>query len=160
VKDNVTQRTFTVRALIVLQFLLGLGAVISGGLFIIAPDGRPMQMPLYMLRNTPFATFLLPAMLLFTFVGIYPLIVAYSLFARPSWIRLDLLNPFKIMYRGWTASLVAGVILIIWICVQVIMFGSVSFLHVLYFVWGVAILLLTLNQRVRETYSSKHPKLA
>ncbi len=148
------------RVLIVLQFLLGLGAVISARLLVIAPNGRLMQMPLSMLKNTPFATFLVPGLLLLTFVGVYPVVVAYSLFARPSWTWPDLLNPFKNMYWGWTASLVAGAILIIWICVQVIMFGSVSFLHILYFVWGVAILLLTLNQRVRESYRSKRPKLA
>lgn len=88
-------RSRLVWLLISLQFLLSLGAAVSGALLILGPDGHFMQMPLYLLRTTPFATFLLPGILLFTFVGIYPLAVAYSLFARPAWSWPDVVNPFK-----------------------------------------------------------------
>ena len=64
-KVDTTKRSMTVRNLIILQFLLGLGAAISGGLLILGPDGHLMQMPLLMLRTTPFSTFLLPGILLF-----------------------------------------------------------------------------------------------
>lgn len=70
--------------LLSLQFLLGLGAAVSGALLIFGPDGRFLHMPLYLLRTTPFVDFLLPGMFLFTFVEIYPLAVASSLFAQPS----------------------------------------------------------------------------
>jgi hypothetical protein len=151
-KDDTTHRSLIVWVLIILNFLLGLGAAIGGGFLILAPDGHIMQMPLGMLNNTPFSTFLLPGILLFTFVGIYPFAVAYSLFARPSWSWPDLINPFKNMYWAWAASLAAGIILIIWICVQMIMLGTVHFLHILYVGWGVAIILLTLYPSVRRGY--------
>ena len=112
-----------------------------------------MQMPLSMLRTTPFATFLLPGILLFIFVGIYPLAVAYSLFARPAWSWPNLINPFKTMYWAWAASLAAGVTVIIWICAQMVMLGAVAFAHVLYLGWGIAIILLTLDSTVRRWYA-------
>ena len=154
-KNDTTHRSLIVWMLIILQFLLGLGAAISGGLLILAPDGHLMQMPLAMLSNTPFSAFLLPGILLFTFVGIYPLAVAYSLFAGPGWSWPDLVNPFKTMDWVWAASLAAGVIVIIWICVQMIMLGTVHFLHVLYLGWGGVILLLTLYPSVRRSYMRK-----
>lgn len=151
-KNPTTHRSLLVWVLIMLQFLLGVGAAICGGLLILAPDGHLMRMPLYMLSNTPFATFLLPGILLFTFVGIYPLTVAYSLFARPAWSWPDWVNPFKYMDWAWAASLAAGVIVIIWIWVQMLMFGTVHFLHVLYLGWGGTIILLTLHPTVRRSY--------
>ncbi len=154
-KKQLTHRSLSIWVLITLQFLLGLGAAICGALLIIAPDGHLMQMPVTMLSHTPFATFRLPGILLFTFVGIYPLLVVYSLFARPAWSWPELINPFKTMHWAWAASLAAGVIVIIWICVQMIMLGTVQFLHVLYLVWGAAILLLTLYPTIGQRYLVK-----
>ncbi|MDH5467922.1 MAG: hypothetical protein OEY25_10940 [Candidatus Aminicenantes bacterium] len=45
-------------------------------------------------------------------------------------------------------------ILVIWIIVEVIMLRSVAFLHVLYFVWGLALVVLTLAPGVRRHYIS------
>jgi hypothetical protein len=150
-KDN-TQRSLSVWVLVILQFFLGFGAALGGGLLILAPDGHLMQMPLDMIRNTPFSTFLIPGILLFTFVGIYPLVVAYCLFKRPSWSLPDLVNPFKKMYFAWAASLLAGVVVIIWICVQMIMIRDISFLHIIYIIWGLAIILLTLSPGMHRIY--------
>jgi hypothetical protein len=151
-KDDPTHRSLIIWVLTSLQFLLGLGAPMSGLILILAPDGHVMQMPLDMLKTTSFSAFLFLGILLFIFVGMYPLAVAYSLFARPSWSWPDSVNPFKNMYWAWAASLAVGVIVIIWICVQMILFDTVQFLHVLYLGWGVAIILLTLYPSVRRKY--------
>ena len=150
--NDTPQRSLIVWVLIILQFLLGVGAAISGGFLILAPDGHLMQMPLDMLANTPFSNFLFPGILLFTFMGIYPLAVAYSLFARPLWSWPDRVNPFKNMYWAWTASLAAGVALLIWIVTQMVMLNAVAFLHTLYICWGITIIILTLYPSVRQSY--------
>jgi hypothetical protein len=142
-------RPIPVWLLISLQFLLGLGAVISGGLLILGPDGHLMQMPLAMLKTTPFSSFLLPAILLFTVIGLYPLAVAYCLFARPAWSWPHLINPFKTLHWAWAASLAVGVAVLIWIGVQMVMLQAVVFLHVLYIGWGLLIIVLTLHPKVR-----------
>ncbi|NMC79698.1 MAG: hypothetical protein GYA59_10095, partial [Chloroflexi bacterium] len=49
-------------------------------------------------------------------------------------------------------SLAAGAIILIWIIVQVQMIQAISFLHVLYLVWGGLIVLLTLLPAVQRHY--------
>lgn len=138
--------------LIVLQFLLGFGAFVSGALLVTAPDGSLMRMPLSMLQYSPFSNFLIPRMILAILLGVYPLAVAYSLWRKPAWRWPDGINPFKHRHWSWAASLAAGVILLIWITVQVLMLRAAAFLHVLYFVWGWVLILLTLVPGVRQHY--------
>jgi hypothetical protein len=149
-KNQPNSRSFTVRLLILLQFLLGFGALVSGGLLVLAPDGSLIQMPLSMLKYSPFSNFLIPGILLSTFLGVYPLAVAYSLWRRPAWRWPEAINPFKRLHWCWAASLSSGVILLIWITIQVLMLQSIAFLHILYFIWGWALILLTLTTNVRQ----------
>jgi hypothetical protein len=63
-------------------------------------------------------------------------------------------QPIQTQCTGaWAASLSTGVILLVWITVQVLMLRSVAFLHVLYFVWGWALIVLTLTPGVRQHYT-------
>lgn len=124
----------------------------SGGTLMAVPDGHLMQMPPTMLEHSPFSSFLIPGAILFTLLGIYPLAVAYSLWKRPGWRWPDLLNPFKGTHWSWAGSLAAGVIVVIWIVVEVIMLRSFVFLQILYLGWGIALILLTLVPEVRWHY--------
>ena len=78
-KNQNIHRPIAVWLLVILQFFLGFGAVISGGLLIAAPNGSLMQMPLSMLASSPFSNFLIPGIILFSLLGVYPVAVAYSL---------------------------------------------------------------------------------
>ena len=82
-------------ALIGLQALMGVSAVISGGMLVAAPDGSLMGMPASMLEPSPFADFLVPGAILFLFLGLYPLAVAYGLWRRPRWGWAESLNPLE-----------------------------------------------------------------
>src|ERR1700730_5692100 len=64
------------RLAMVLETLLGIGALFGGGQFILAPDGHLIGVPLKMLAGTPFHSFLVPELLLFTFVGVAPIAAA------------------------------------------------------------------------------------
>lgn len=151
---HASTRPFAVSGLIFLQIFLGLNGLVGGGAFLLAPDGRLLQMPFSHLKNTPFSNFLIPGLLLFTFLGLYPMVVAYSLWKQPGWRWPDALNPFKRMYWGWAGSLAAGVIAIIWIVVQ-IQWIPVGFLHIFIVGWGILILLVTLIPGVRRYYQRK-----
>ena len=61
-------RPFSVSALFFLQIFLGLNGLMGGGAFLIAPDGRLLQIPVSYLNNTPFHNFLIPGLLLFMFL--------------------------------------------------------------------------------------------
>lgn len=155
-KNNINSRPFIVWLLILLQVLLALGALLGGGAFLLAPDGHLIKMPISHLKNAPFSDFLIPGLFLFTFLGIYPIAVAYSLWRLPAWRWPDILNPFKQIHWSWAGSLAAGVILIIWITVQ-IQWVPVGFVHILYLSWGVLLLLMTLHPNVRE-YCNVNPR--
>jgi hypothetical protein len=145
-------RPSAVVLLIWLQLLLALGALAGGGSFVLAPDGHIIQMPLSNLKDSPFKDFLIPGILLFTLVGLFPLAVAHSLWKRPNWRWPDAINPFRDTHWSWAGSLAAGAIIILWITVQVLLIRAVAFLHVLYWVWGVVLLVLTLLPSVRRYF--------
>jgi hypothetical protein len=153
-KNQTKSRPFTVSLLIFLQIFLGLQGLLGGCAFLLAPDGHLIQMPFSHLKNTPFSDFLIPGLLLFTFLGMYPIAVAYSLWKQPAWRWPDVLNPFKQIHWSWAGSLAAGVIAMIWIIVQ-IQWIPVGFLHIFIFGWGVLILLVTVLPNVRRHYRLK-----
>jgi len=142
-------RPVAIWLLIGLQFLLGVGAVFGGGVLILAPDGRLLRMPLEILDHSPFSNFLLPALLLFICLGVFPLVVGYSLWRQPAWRWPNWLNPFQRQHWSWAASLAVGVAVIIWITAQVFWVG-LGWVHVLYLAWGGAIVALTLWPSVRR----------
>jgi len=154
-KSATIHRPLTVWLLIILQFLLGLGAFISGGMLVAAPDGALIHMPLSMLQFSPFANFLVPGIILSLLLGLYPMAVAYCLWRKPAWGWPDGINPFKQMHWCWAASLSSGVILLVWITVQMLLLRAVAFLHILYFTWGWAMIILTLTSVVRQHYTLK-----
>jgi len=148
-KTPANPRPFIVWLLIFLLAFLGLNGAAAGALFIIAPDGRLIQMPLSNLKNAPFSDFLIPGFLLLIFIGIYPMAAAYSLWKLPVWRWPDALNPFKQFHWSWAGSLAAGAIVMVWILVQ-IQWIKVGALHIIVLVWGAVIVLLALLPSVRR----------
>ena len=143
--------------LIALLLLLGVSALIPGAMFILAPDGHLIQMPMSNLNESPFKDYFIPGLLLFCFVGVFPMLVAYGLWRMPAWNWPNLFNPFKSWHWSWAGSLAAGVILLIWITAQVFLIKSVAFLHYLYWGWGIVVVLLTLTSSVRRFHQRKAP---
>lgn len=146
------RRPFGVFLLIFLHVFLGLNGIWGGGSLMLAPDGRLLQMPLSNLQKAPFPNYFLPGLLLFLFLGVYSLAVAYSLWRRPAWRWPDAINPFKQMHWSWTASLAVGIIAVIWIAVQV-QWIPFFFLQAFILSWGILIILVTLLPAVRRYYA-------
>lgn len=122
------------------QALSGLG----GGAFLIAdPTGETLNLPLSFLKNSPFSDYLIPGIILFTVLGVYPLIVSAGLWKRKYW--------------GWFGSLLLGVALLIWIIVEIIIIGYQPNppLQLIYGILGVLILLMTSLLRVKKFYSAR-----
>lgn len=114
------------RLAMVLEILLGIGALFGGSQFILAPDGHLMGLPLKLLAGTPFHSFLVPGLLLFTFIGVAP-IVAAAITARH-------------LVIAPLASLAVGVTLMGWITVEMVIFaGLTSLLWAFYLVLGTVI---------------------
>jgi hypothetical protein len=114
------------RLAIVLEIFLGIGALFGGIQFILAPDGHLLGVSLSMLTGTPFHSFLVPGLLLFTFVGLGPMVAA-ALTARRRAI-------------GPLAAFAVGLTLMVWITVEMVIFAGVTSLFwAFYLVLGTVI---------------------
>jgi len=137
--------------LIILTFILGVSALISGGMLLLVPDGSLMRMPTAILSGSIFTDFLIPGLILFVFLGVYPMLVGLGLW-KMIWTAPGRFNPFKSYHWSWTASLATGIILLIWILTETLMLGYVSFLQPVMALWGILVIILTLLPAARRHY--------
>lgn len=106
----------------IIQLIVGIGALFGGGLAIYDPYGVLYGMPLDVLKTGPFTNFLIPGLFLFFAIGLGHL-VSFAAVKR----RLKL-QPY--------ISGAAGCILMAWIVVQCYIMRSIHFLHITFFAIG------------------------
>jgi len=138
--------------LIFLQLFLGLGAIFGGLVFIIDPTGELIHLPLTILERSPFHNFLIPGIILFVVLGLFPMGIALALLKKWHWALGERLNLFKDRHWSWTFSLYSGFTIIIWIAVQVYMINAVSVIHIFYIVLGLTIQATTLLPSAQDIY--------
>lgn len=109
--------------LLVLLAFTGLTAAISGLLMIGQPDGSLLQLPLSLLGTTPFSNYLIPGIILAGVVGGINLLAFYvNLRRHASWYQ-------------WAVA--GGVVLVLWIVVQVLLIETYHPLQVLFLLIGI-----------------------
>lgn len=114
------------RLAVVLEIFLGIGALFGGGAFILGPDGHLLGMPTTLLSGSPFSSYLVPGIILFTFIGLAPLLAAAIT------VRRQALAPL--------AAVAVGLTLIGWVSVEmVVLAGPGSLAWALYLVLGACI---------------------
>lgn len=141
--------------LILLLILLGFGAILGGGALIISPSGGLLGMPVTLLNNTPFSSFLVPGVILFSILGIAPVGIAVALFQKPKYEFAEFFNCYRDMYWGWTYSIYTAFSLIVWIQVEMYFLQSVHWSHTFYMLFAMAIIYVALLPRVRRMYRNK-----
>lgn len=62
------------------------------------------------------------------------------------------LNLLPDLHWSWTASIYTAVTLVLWIRVEIVFLNAVSWLHAVYTVWAILILLVALLPQVRKLY--------
>lgn len=112
---------------IVFLFFTSINALISGVLFIVDPTGNLMGMTTDYIKTSPFTTFLIPGVVLFTLNGIMNLFAGIALIKNKAYASL-----FVILQ---------GFILICWIIIQVLMVKDINMLHISMFAFGVLFVL-------------------
>jgi hypothetical protein len=148
------KRPFEVYVLCLLLLFMSVGAIYGGGSLIISPDGSILKMEAGWLNLTPFSNFLIPGIILFTFLGIFPLISFTGLFYRKNSRILNWLNIYPEKYWGWTFSLYTGIICITWIIIQQLMTEYFILQPVIAAV-GVLIVVFCLMPRVQRFYTTR-----
>ncbi|MNP17785.1 hypothetical protein D3C76_1102280 [compost metagenome] len=138
--------------LISLQLFLGLGAIFGGLAFIMDPSGEILKIPTTLLERSPFNNFLIPGIILFVVLGLFPIMISLALMKKWHWALGEQLNVFKDRHWSWTFSLYSGFAIIIWISVQVYMLNSVSLVHLFYIALGLIIQGSTLLPSVQDIY--------
>lgn len=121
---------YLLMAVLVFQGLSGL----AGGFGLMSnPTGEALGMSQEWLADTPFASYVIPGVILFTVLGLGPLAAAFGVFRKTAWAR------------GAAAATGAG--LVIWIAVQIAMIGYIGWppLQAIYALVGLAILALALG---------------
>lgn len=148
-----TTRPFSVIALIVLEATLAVFGFASGSQFILDPSGGTHKMDASILEGTPIGDFLLVGVFFVTCYGILQILTIYGLWRLPRWSWTDPVNKWTGQNWAWTATAATGVILIVWIIVEVYYIGSPDgfprFLQVSFALLGIVILALTLLPRTR-----------
>jgi hypothetical protein len=93
----------------VLDILLSLGALAGGAALMLGPRGEILPLPLSALRGSPFDTYFVPGMILFSILGLGPFAAA-----RLVWLR----HPLAPL-----ATCVVGIALLVWLAVEIAIIG-------------------------------------
>jgi len=135
--------------LIVLGFL-ALGAIGGGLVLIISPTGELIGIPLSEFKNIPFNSYLIPGIILFSVLGIIPLLLIIALLKKPESKLAEQINIFKDMHWSWTYSVYIAFTLIGWIHIELIFLQGV--VHWLQMFYAILILIIALLPQMRYLY--------
>lgn len=141
--------------LLALLAFLGLGALGGGFVLMISPDGGLMGMPLSVLKPSPFTSFLIPGAVLFTVLGIGPLLMIGALIKKPACRLAEMFNCFKDMHWSWTFTIYTAFALMIWIQLEMAFIQAVHWLHTCYVFLAIIMVFVALLPQVRLLYQKK-----
>lgn len=96
-------------AAVVLDVILGIGALGGGLALMLGPRGEILPLPVSQLQGSPFDSYFWPGLILFTVLGIGPIAVAVLAWRRQRWAPL--------------LTLGGGVTLLIWMAVEIAVVG-------------------------------------
>ena len=138
--------------LLILLGFLGLGAMGGGGALIISPSGKLLGMPLSMLEESPFNSFFVPGIILFSVLGLVPIWLIIALLKKPESKLAENINFFNDMHWAWTYSIYIAFVLIFWIQIQMVFLSTVYWLHTFYMFLAVLIIFVALLPHIRNSY--------
>jgi len=118
-------------AFVVLQIFLGITAVLGGIGLVSDPSGTKMNVPLELLKNSPFTNFLIPGLVLLLVIGVGHVLAGIITFLRHR-------------YSGNMAILL-GAFLALYMITEVWFIGLVNVSQPLYFVLGAVELIFGLK---------------
>ena len=80
--NRVKSRPIALYLLAGLMLFQALSGLFGGGALILDPTGHSLQIPLSLLEGSPFSNYLLPGIILFVVLGIFPSILFYGLIRK------------------------------------------------------------------------------
>jgi hypothetical protein len=142
------------KALIATEGIFAFMGFASGFVLLFSPSGKVMGVS-HLLKNAPVGDFTLVGLFFVVFYGVLPALAAYGLWTGSRWRWTDVLNKWTGQHWAWTASAALGIILIMWIAVEVILLGFLSgiggVLQVIIVALGLLVLTLVMLPPVRSS---------
>ena len=114
--------------LFVLIIFITITSTLSGILMIVDPTGGILRLPLTLLRGTPFKNFLIPGILLSLVGGVNFLALFYNIQRHP---------------KRYNWAIAGGSLISGWIIAQLVLIQAFYWLHILYLVIGIFIVLIS-----------------
>jgi hypothetical protein len=146
-------RPVAVMVLMVLEVVLAFLGFASGFTFLLDPSGGTHGMDTAMLVTTPIRDFTPVGLFFVMCYGILPVLATYGFWKLPRSRWTDVFNKWTGQNWAWSATAATGVILVVWIAVEVALVGSPNgfprFLQVTMALMGVIILALASLPGVR-----------
>src|SRR5664279_1671371 len=114
----------------------------------VSPSGDLLRMPLSLLEKSPFRSYLIPGIILFSVLGLAPCLLVLALIRKPKWLFAEQFNFFKDMHWSWTFSIYADFALIIWLQIEMQFLQTVSWVHTFYMLVAIAIIFVALLPQI------------
>ena len=147
------KRPAAIYVLVALEALLAFLGFFSGISFLTSPSGESHGMDTSLLEGTPISDFTLVGVFFVIGYGLLPALAIYGLVKLPRWQWTDSFNRWTRQNWAWSAAVATGVILIIWIAVEVAYIGSPAgfprFLQVSMALLGVVVIALAMLPGMR-----------
>lgn len=146
-------RPAALKALVVTEAVFAFVGFMSGYGLLSSPSGEGLGLPLDLLEDAPVGDFALVGLFFVAFYGVLPALAAYGLWTRKRWRWTDPVNKWTGQNWAWTATAALGVILILWIVVELVFVGALTgiggAMQVTIAVLGVAVLALVTRPSVK-----------
>jgi hypothetical protein len=139
--------------LILVLLVLSVGALYGGYHLITDSSGGKMGLPVSWLERTGFPDYLIPGLILFTMLGVLPLITVFLLWFRPQWSAMQGLENFFHIHWVWGMAFGIGLAQVIWIGYQVATMGLMFWLQPTFFAVGLVVMGLCLLPSLRHYYA-------
>lgn len=148
------RKPITLWLLIASLIFLSFGGLYGGIAMLADPTGASLQMDTVLpLLHVP--NYVLPGLFLLFVMGLTPLFLTFGLLARPQWRFLDPLP--RRHHWAWTATLLLGIVLILWLILQAFLIGFQWPIQYVTATNGLLIVLLTLIPQVRKHFEIPNP---
>jgi len=151
------KRPFTVWLLVLLLVSLALGGF-SGGIPMLADPQSGGYLDFGdLLSQLPVSNFILPGLFLSLFLGLFPLLLAYGLIAKPDWPWLDRYFKWSKHHWAWTGTVLQVIGLALWLLVEWLLIGWWP-ITTITAIQGILILIVAILPGVRKHFATKEDK--
>jgi len=135
--------------------ILAITGIYGGVALILDKSGANLELSTNLLESTIFNSYLVPGIILLILLGFFPTLTAFGLITRKKSRVANKINIYKKRHWAWTYSLYCGIMLVLWIDIQVMMIGGGYILQSIYAILGVVIIVLALMPSVMKYYKKK-----